>query len=108
MRAALERRVQALELVGHMAGPSSALSTLETVMFIGLALRRGGRAKAALDAAGTSLEPERRAELTKTLEGARVIGKVLAKYRPNNETPLSARFCSPERLGGLLEAATGG
>lgn len=102
MRAALERRVLALELVGHMEGPSSAMNMLELAMYIGLALRRGGEARKELDAADASLEPERRAELTKTLEGARVVGRVLTKYR------LSARFVPPERSGVLLGALSQG
>lgn len=107
MKAALERRVQALELMGHMEGPSSAMNMLELAMYIGLALRRGGEARKELDAADASLEPERRVKLTKILEGARVVGKLLANYRPNNETPLSARL-PPERLGVLLGASSQG
>ena len=103
MRAALERRVQALELMGHMEGPSSAMNMLELAMYIGLALRRGGEARKELDAADASLKPERRAELTKQLEGARKIAKVLAKSRPAEETPPSARHLIPERLGGRHE-----
>ena len=103
MKAFLERRVRALELMGHMEGPISVMNMLELAMYIGLALRRGGCAKAELDAADASLNPERRVKLAKTLEGARVIAKVLAKSRSAEETPPSARHLIPERLGGRHE-----
>ena len=83
--------------------PVEQISTLHQAIAIGFALRVGGNAKEELDKAGTSLDPERRAELTKQLEGARKIAKVLAKSRPAEETPPSARHLIPERLGGRHE-----
>ena len=63
-------------------------------------LREGGEAKKELDAAGASLNPERRAELTEQLDAARKIAALLEKHRPAQDTPLSARLALLERSGG--------
>ncbi len=79
--------------------PVEALSPMETARRVAFVVALGGEAKEELDAAGASLDPVRRAELTKTLETARSIVAALA-----NETPPSARAIIPGSLDALLAA----
>lgn len=107
MKQALVRRLERVEqrlAIGKDRDGKRAswMNTLELAMYAGLALRLAGRAKEALEAAGTSLDPERRVELTKVLEGARKIGKAL------KDPSLSAGLLIPERSGDPLGALHGG
>ncbi len=77
-------------------------AVLHTAIAIAFALRVGGNARVEHDAADASLDPGRRAELTKRLEGARSIASALAKYSPRRETPPSARAIIPGSLDALL------
>ena len=103
-----EKRLRALESAAQPQRPEEQrggrLAKIHTAIAICFALRRGGRAKEELEAEDTSLDPGRRAELTKRLEGARSIASALAKYSPGKETPPSARAVIPGSLDALLVA----
>ena len=104
----VERRLRALELMEHSEAQvpslleqfSGRLGRIYLAQHVGLALELGARAKDELDAADASLDPEGRAELSEQIEAARKIAKALEKYRPAEDTPLSARLALPERSGG--------
>ena len=90
MRKALVRRIERLEdrqataqqLEEQWSGWSAAI---HDAMVIGLALQLGANAREELDAANGSLDPGRRAELTKRVEGARSIAAMLRKYKQVSE-----------------------
>ena len=65
-------------------GPGETLSPMELARRVAFVVALGGVAKEELDAADGSLDPARRADLTKQLETARRVASLLA-----NETPLT-------------------
>ncbi len=87
MKQALVRRLERLEELrapAHTNYPVEGwgrLGKINAAILICAALREGGEAKKELDAANGSLNPERRAELSKTLEVARAIAATLAKFK---------------------------
>ena len=77
------RRLEALEewrAPGRTNYPAE--NRLSAAILIGFALRLGAEAREELDAANGTLDPKRRAKLSKTLEVARSITATLTKYRP--------------------------
>ncbi len=86
MKKEVLRRLKALEecrAPAHTNYPVEGrgrVATLNRAILIGAALREGAEAREELDA-GT-LDPERRAKLSKTLAAARLITATLTKYRP--------------------------
>ena len=84
--------------------PAGKLGRILNAQRLGFALRLGGNAREELDVADASLNPGRRAELTKRLDLARSIASALEKYSPRRETPPSARVIIPGSLDALLAA----
>ncbi len=95
------RQVTALRLEDQRSERQAAI---HDAMVIGNALRLGGNAREELDVADASLNPGRRAELTKRLDLARSIASALEKYSPRRETPTNARTIIPGTLDALLAA----
>ena len=92
MNVALERRVERLEERGAIWQPAAfdlakKHGTLELAKIVLHGLRLGAGAKTELDADDGSLSPERRAELTKTLEAAREVVKGLRESRTEAVAP---------------------
>ena len=90
MKLALERRVKALEEWHEPAHTNYPVegwgwsAKINAAILICAALREGETAREELAAANGSLDPERRAELTKRLKAAGEIAKTLAQ--PVRET----------------------
>ncbi len=88
MKKEVLRRLEALEecrAPTHTNYPVEGrgrVATLNRAILIGFALRLGAEAREELDAANGTLDPERRAKLSKTLAAARLITATLTKYRP--------------------------
>ncbi len=91
-----EKRLRALEAASapHQVEPLPAgrLGEIIRAHRIAFALRLGGNARAEIAEAGATLKPDRTAELTKTLEGARRVATALAGSGPPliSGSPLSA------------------
>ena len=95
----IERRIRALE---SAAAPQwrveKVTSTTDKAILVCFALREGVEANDQLIEAGASLDAERRAELTETLQVARSIATALGRDEPTGQTPI------PGTLGALLAA----
>ena len=86
MRQALVRRLEHLE--ERQAGAlrlNETLSTFEVARRVLATVREGLEAKEELAAANGSLDPERRAELTKRLKAAREIAAAFSRYSQAKE-----------------------
>jgi len=79
-----QRHAQAREQ--HPAFQGGRMGTIHAAILISAALREGGMAGEELAAANGSLDPKRRAELTKALEAARSIAATLKACRPAKES----------------------
>ncbi len=100
-----ERRLRALESAAAPQRPTVPLESMpmfEVARRLLFTIREGVEARKELDAADASLNPGRRAELTKRLDLARSIASALEKYSPRRETPPSARAIIPGSLDALL------
>ena len=95
------RQVTALRLEDQR---SERMEAIHNAMVIGKALRLGGNAREELNAADSSLKPDRRAELEEQLAAARSIASALETGASRRETPLSARTIIPGSLDALLAA----
>ena len=86
MKKELLRRLEALEewrSPAHTSYPvEGPRGKINRAILIGAALREGAEAREELEAANGTLDPERRAKLSKTLEAARAITATLTKHRP--------------------------
>ncbi len=88
MKKEVLRRLEALEewrapaRTNYPVEGRGRVATVNLAILIGAALREGADAKEELDAANGTLDPERRAKLSKTLAAARLITVTLTKYRP--------------------------
>ena len=88
MKKELLRRVEALEewrapaRTYYPVEGRGEVATINLAILIYAALRAGAEAREELDAANGTLDPERRAKLSKTLAAARLITATLTKYRP--------------------------
>ena len=80
-----ERQAPVAGPEGHYSGP------IGNAILICFALREGGNALEEITEAGASIDPERHAELTAQLEGARKVAAALVRYCEPLETgsPLS-------------------
>ena len=82
--------------------PGETFSRVEIARRTAFVMALGGVAKEELDAADDSLDPARRAELTKTLETARSIASALAKCSRSAETAPGAQAVIPGTLDAQL------
>ncbi len=109
MKQSWTKRLEHLEAAAaphhHEKPPEGRLGQILTAQKIAFALRLGGNAKEELAEAGATLKPERHAELTKTLEGARRVAAALASSGPPlvTGTPLGDLVAS---VGPLTKGAT--
>ena len=87
-----EKRLRALEERQAMwRRPKEITSRLEVARRVAFVVAQGANAREELEAADASLNPGRRADLTKRLDLARSTASALEKYSPRRETPPRTR-----------------
>ena len=90
MRKELVRRLEALEQAPRAVLSTEELGAIETARRVSFVLSLGALARTELDAAGASMDPERRAKLTERIRLARSIAATLERFSPSKPKELDS------------------